>query len=93
MEIVNEDFGQRHEAFKESSRANNFSDKFFFLEAQKILATFWYNKILQVANTSLRVGGLDPVTLNIGSDVALSFYLPNYQNTGHQHNGDHSGTL
>ena len=24
MEIVNEDFGQRHEAFKESSRANNF---------------------------------------------------------------------
>ena len=24
MEIVYEDFGQRHEAFKESSRANNF---------------------------------------------------------------------
>ena len=24
MEIVNEDFGQRHKAFKESSRANNF---------------------------------------------------------------------
>ena len=42
---------------------------------------------------SLRTGGLDPVTLNIGSDVALSFDLPIYQNTGPQHNGDHGGTL
>ena len=42
---------------------------------------------------SLRTGGLDPGTLKIGSDVFLSFYLPNYQNIGHQHNGDHGGTL
>ena len=42
---------------------------------------------------SLRTGGLDPGNLKIGSDVALSFDFPNYQNTGHQHNGDHSGTL
>ena len=41
----------------------------------------------------MRTGGLDPVTLKIGSDVALSFDFPNYQNTGHQHNGDHGGTL
>ena len=34
---------------------------------------------------SLRAGGLDPLTLNIGSDVALSFDFPIYQNTGHQH--------
>ena len=42
---------------------------------------------------SLRTGGLDPGTLKIGSDVALSFDFPIYQNTGPQHNGDHGGTL
>ena len=41
---------------------------------------------------SLRIGRLDPGTLKIGSDVALSFDLPNYQNMGPQHNGDHGGT-
>ena len=41
---------------------------------------------------SLRAGGLDLVTLKIGSDVALSFEFPNCQNTGDQHNGDHNGT-
>ena len=41
---------------------------------------------------SLRTGGLDLGTLKIGSDVALYFYFPNYQNTRHQHNSDHSGT-
>ena len=40
----------------------------------------------------MRTGGLDPGTLKIGSDVALSFDLPNYQKTGHQHNGNHAGT-
>ena len=41
----------------------------------------------------MRTGGLDPGTLKIGSDVALYFDFPNYQNTIHQHNGDHGGTL
>ena len=41
---------------------------------------------------SLRTRGLDPGTLKIGSDVSLSFDLPNCQNTGHQNNGDHGGT-
>ena len=41
---------------------------------------------------SLREEGLDPVTINIGSNVALSFDFPNYQNTGHEHDGDHGGT-
>ena len=42
---------------------------------------------------SLRAGGLDPVTLKIGLDVALSFDFPKYQNMEDQHNGDHGGTL
>ena len=41
---------------------------------------------------SLRTWGLDLGTLKIGFDVALSFDLQNYQNMGHQHNGDHGGT-
>ena len=49
-------------------------------------------KTNNLRDPSLRAGGLDPVTLKIGYDVALSFDFPNYQNTGHQHNGDHGGT-
>ena len=41
-------------------------------------------KTNNLRDPSLRAGGLDPVTPKIGSDVALSFDLPNYQNTGHQ---------
>ena len=43
----NEDFGKRHEAFKEPSRANNFLViKFVPWRLKKFLATFWYNQIL-----------------------------------------------
>ena len=50
-------------------------------------------KTNNLRDPSLRAGRLDPITLKIGSDVSLSFDLPNYQNTGDQHNGDHGGTL
>ena len=42
-------------------------------------------KTNNLRDPSLRAGGLDPITLKIGYDVALSFDLPNYQNMGHQH--------
>ena len=40
MEIENEDFGQRHEAFKSLQEPTLFSYKICSLKAQKVVATF-----------------------------------------------------
>ena len=44
MGIENEDFGQRHEAFKSLQEPTLFSNKICSLKTQKVLATFLYNK-------------------------------------------------